>query len=342
MANKGLELDKENDVWEIRRLEANKFAIVNVNAAPGNSGDPKALEWYTKYSEFSTHYLNTTDGQFIFELYIKDYEPAHEHAYGEPVWTWNEDLTAATAKFTCECGDEQILDAAITEEVITEAAPHVAGEKKLTAKVTFNGTDYTDEKSVEIEALPCPCAAFTDMPAYGTVEHDAIDWAFTHNPQITTGTSDTTFEPEKTLTRAETVTFLWRAAGMPDPETTVNPFSDVKEGAWYYKAVLWAVENNITTGTGGGKFTPMRTCKISEIITFMYRANHEPAVGADVVNPYTDVAEGSWFYNAAMWALEKGIYAGRDATTFGGTTDCTRVEIVTFLYRNETGKGLVN
>ena len=216
----------------------------------------------------------------------------------------------------------------------------MAGEKKLTAKVTFNGTEYTDEKSVEIEALPCPCAAFTDMPEYGTVEHDAIDWAFTNG--ITTGTSATTFSPEKTLTRAETVTFLWRAAGEPEPETTENPFSDVPDGKWYTKPVLWAVEKGITAGTGGGKFTPMRTCTISEIITFMYRANGEPAIGEDVVNPYTDVPAGKWFYNPAMWALEKGIYAGRDDTTFGGSTDCTRVEIVTFLYRNETGNGLLN
>ena len=124
--------------------------------------------------------------------------PATGHAYGAPEWTWNADNTAATAKFTCaNCGDEQVVEAVITETVLTEAKPHVAGEKKLTATVNFEGTDYTDEKTVEIEALPCPCADFTDMPEYGTPEHEAIDWAFTNG--ITVGLSATEFGTAKTV-----------------------------------------------------------------------------------------------------------------------------------------------
>ncbi|MBR4700758.1 MAG: S-layer homology domain-containing protein, partial [Oscillospiraceae bacterium] len=162
----------------------------------------------------------TEEGYTEYHCSRCDYEdidnilPATGHAYGAPEWTWTADNTAATAKFTCaNCGDVQTLDAVITETVLTEAQPHVAGEKKLTAKVTFEGTDYTDEKTVEIEALPCPCADFTDMPEYGTPEHEAIDWAFENG--ITAGLSTTEFGTNKTLNRAQAATFLYAAAGKP-------------------------------------------------------------------------------------------------------------------------------
>ncbi len=260
--------------------------------------------------------------------------PATGHSYGEPVWTWNEELTEATAVFTCTaCGDEQTLTAEITEEITTEAAPHVEGEKKLTAKVTFEGVEYTDEKTAVIEALPCPCAMFKDMPEYGTDEHAAIDWAYTHDPQITKGTSKTKFSPDKTVTRAQAATFLWRAAGCPTPKTTENPFTDVVEGEYYYEAVLWAVEEGITTGTSKTKFSPAKTCSIEQIITFLYRFEHEPDV-TGLENPYTDAADGFYSTNPLIWAYHNGIYTGKTETESGRTDGCTRAQIVTFLWRD--------
>jgi hypothetical protein len=260
--------------------------------------------------------------------------PAIGHSYGKPTWKWNSTNTKATATFTCaNCGDKQVVNAKITEKVTKEAAPHVEGSKKLTATVTFEGATYTKSKTVKIAALPCPCAKFTDMPEYGTDEHAAIDWAYAHDPQITAGTSKTKFSPSETVTRGQAVTFLWRAAGCPEPTSTKNPFTDVTEGKYYYKAVLWAVEKGITAGTTKTTFSPNQTCNIEQIITFIYRFEGSPKVGK-VTNPFSDVVKGKYYYNAIMWAYSNGIYAGKSATVFGRTDPCQRVQIVTFLWRD--------
>ena len=180
----------------------------------------------------------------------------------------------------------------------------------------------------------CPCAMFKDMPEYGTDEHAAIDWAYTHDPQITNGTSKTKFSPNKTVTRAQAATFLWRAAGCPTPKTTENPFTDVVEGEYYYEAVLWAVEEGITTGTSKTKFSPAKTCSIEQIITFLYRFEGKPDV-TDLENPYTDAADGFYSTNPLIWAYHNGIYTGKEGTTEAGRLDgCTRTQVVTFLWRD--------
>ena len=183
----------------------------------------------------------------------------------------------------------------------------------------------------------CPCA-FIDMPAYGTVEHDAIDWAYSSNPQITNGTTDTTFSPNKTITRGQAVTFLWRACGCPEPKSTTNPFTDVKESSYCYKAVLWANEKNITNGTTATTFSPNKTCTRGQILTFLYRQQGSPSVGTVTV-PYTDVKAGAYYENAMKWAYKKGIDRGVSTTKFAPNADCTRVSTVVFLYRAITGKG---
>ena len=151
------------------------------------------------------------------------------------------------------------MKAKLTTKVITNATYHVAGEKKITAKATFSGKSYTATKTVKTAALPCPCAQFKDMPAVGTDEHAAIDWAFSHQPQVTAGTSKTKFSPTVTVTRAMAVTFLWRAAGCPEPKSSKNPFSDVTADKYFYKAVLWAVEKGITAGTSKTTFSRRST-----------------------------------------------------------------------------------
>ena len=267
----------------------------------------------------------------------------HEHNYGEPVWTWNEDLTAATASFTCECGDVQTLNAEITEEITIIPTEQEEGEKVVTAKVLFNEVEYTDVKTIILKKVgdhDCPCADFTDMPEYGTVEHDAIDWAFTHDPQITKGMSDTSFGPELTVTRGQAVTFLWRAAGCPEPTVTEHSFTDVKATAFYYEAMLWAVEKGITTGATTTTFSPNKTCTIEQILTFIYRYMGEPEI-VNTENPWSDVNGSGFSFKAIMWAVENGIAAPKSETEFGRKDDCTRVAIVTYLYRIMTGEGLV-
>ena len=265
--------------------------------------------------------------------------PATGHSYSGPVWTWNAELTAATAKFTCaNCGDVQTLDAVITESVITEAKPHVAGEKKLTATVTFEGTDYTDEKTVEIEALPCPCAKFDDMPAYGTPEHEAIDWAFTKG--ITVGLSATEFGTNKTLTRAQTAAFLYAAAGKPEVDSTASlRFTDVVPKNWYYTPVLWAASNNLVAGYENNTFRPNNTLTRAQILTILYAWVDKPSVD-EYTNPYTDVVADNWYYAPAVWAYYAGIEKGENRK-FAQGTPCTRAAFVLYLYRHLTGNCLL-
>ena len=128
------------------------------------------------------------------------------------------------------------------------------------------------------------------------------------------------------------VTFLWRAMGSPDPTRTDNPFVDVKPTDFYYKPVLWAVENGITSGMDATHFGPTAYCNRAQVVTFLYRTMGSPDV-ATSSNPFADVAAGSFYERAVLWAVENGITNGLSATAFGPNSVCNRAQIVTFLYR---------
>ena len=162
---------------------------------------------------------------------------------------------------------------------------------------------------------------------------DPVYWAVDEG--ITTGTSATKFSPNSGCTRAQVVTFLWRAAGKPEPKTYYNPFVDVKADQYYYKAVLWAVGKGITTGTSATTFRPDQTCTRAQIVTFLWRYNGEPEPKT-TKNPFTDVKADQYYYKAVLWAVENGITTGTSATTFRPDQTCTRAQIVTFLYRYMT------
>ena len=158
---------------------------------------------------------------------------------------------------------------------------------------------------------------------------DAVIWAVENG--ITKGTSGTMFSPDAACTRAQAVTFLWRAAGSPAPKATAMPFADVKAGSYYYDAVLWAVENGITKGTSDTTFSPDVKCTRAQIVTFLWRAQKSPAAAS--VNVFTDVAADAYYADAVNWAVAKGITSGTSAAAFSPNADCTRAQIVTFLYR---------
>ena len=168
---------------------------------------------------------------------------------------------------------------------------------------------------------------FIDVPA-GSYYEDAVVWAVEKG--ITSGTSAVTFDPNGICTRAQAVTFLWRAAGSPAPKS-MNSFADVPADAYYAKAVAWAVENGITSGTGGGKFSPDATCTRAQIVTFLYRAAGSPAVSGGSV--FSDVKAGAYYADAVTWAANKGITGGIGNGLFGSDNNCTRAQVVTFLYR---------
>ena len=169
---------------------------------------------------------------------------------------------------------------------------------------------------------------FVDV-ATGSYYEDAVDWAVENG--ITKGTDDTHFSPDGICTRAQAVTFLWRAAGSPKPETRTMPFTDVPVGSYYYDAVLWAVENGITKGTSDTTFSPNMTCSRAQIVTFLWRSEKSPAAGT--ANPFADVKSTAYYADAVLWAVKENITKGTTSTTFSPNADCTRAQIVTFLWR---------
>ena len=177
-----------------------------------------------------------------------------------------------------------------------------------------------------------PPFRFDDVKNESDYFFQPVYWAYEHDPQITKGTSDTLFSPNRGCTRAQVVTFLWRAMGEPEPEKKDNPFKDVAEGQYYYNAVLWAVEKGITTGTSATTFRPDQTCTRGQIVTFLWRAMGEPAP-KETKNPFTDVPAGQYYYGAVLWAVESGVTTGTSATRFSPNSTCTRGQIVTFLWR---------
>ena len=169
---------------------------------------------------------------------------------------------------------------------------------------------------------------FVDV-ATGSYYEDAVDWAVENG--ITKGTDDTHFSPDGICTRAQAVTFLWRTAGSPKPETRTMPFTDVPAGSYYYDAVLWAVENGITKGTSDTTFSPNSTCTRAQIVAFLWRSEKSPAAGSR--NPFADVKSSAYYADAVLWAVENDITKGTTNTTFSPNADCTRAQIVTFLWR---------
>lgn len=173
-----------------------------------------------------------------------------------------------------------------------------------------------------------PTNPFVDV-AEGTYYYDPVLWAVANG--ITSGVNATHFDPNGTCTRAHAVTFLWRAAGQPEPKTTQMPFKDVKAGSYYEKAVLWAVENKITNGTSTTTFSPDENCTRAQIVTLLWRSEGEP-YASDSNNPFTDIAS-DYYMDAVFWAVKEGITNGTTPTTFSPNDRCTRAQIVTFIYR---------
>lgn len=163
----------------------------------------------------------------------------------------------------------------------------------------------------------------------GAYYYDAVLWAV--EQKITSGTSATTFSPDASCTRAQMVTFLWRAAGSPKVENGKNPFTDVQADAYYYDAVLWAVEKSVTSGTSATTFSPDATVTRGQTVTFLYRNAGSPEVSGTM--PFTDVEADAYYAKAVQWAVQQKITTGTSETTFSPMSDCTRGQIVTFLYR---------
>ena len=204
------------------------------------------------------------------------------------------------------------------------------GEGTATITVTCGTKSAACTVTVSKPLVPeVPGTSFTDVPA-GAYYEEAVGWAVKEG--ITKGTSDSTFTPDGVCTRAQAVTFLWRAAGSPAAKAGSLPFADVKAGSYYDDAVRWAVENGVTVGTSATTFSPNATCSRAQIVTFLWRAQKSPAAGS--ANPFDDVADSAYYADAVQWAVQKDITKGTGATAFSPDANCIRAQIVTFLYRS--------
>lgn len=213
----------------------------------------------------------------------------------------------------------------------------VTGKEGKTVKLTDKGNGkYTftmPASKVTVEASFAEIneqlgTGFVDVPA-NAYYADAVAWAVENG--ITSGTSATTFSPNASCTRAQMVTFLWRAAGSPAPKAESNPFTDLDAHAYYYDAVLWAAEQGITSGTSATTFSPDATLTRGQTVTFLYRANGSPAASG---SSFADVAADAYYANAVAWAVDEEITSGTGNNAFSPDADCTRGQIVTFMFRN--------
>ncbi len=243
-----------------------------------------------------------------------------------------------------ECGEEygsigdHRYDAVVTPATCTKDGYTTHTCSGCKDSYTDTPTAKTGHKIVRGQCTICK--GYFKNPFYD-VNSDAyyykpVLWAYYYQPQITSGISDELFGPTNACTRAQVVTFLWRAAGCPEPTSKSMQFTDVKSSAYYYKAVLWAVENGITNGVGNNQFAPDQTVTRAQFVTFLWRYYDKPSP-SNLSGKFSDVGSSAYYYKAVLWAAEKGITQGTGYGNFSPDDPCQRCQVVTFLYRAITG-----
>ena len=239
--------------------------------------------------------------------------------------------TAGTGGSISPSGNVSVREGRDQTFTITPDKGYAVANVKIDGRSIGAVKSYTFEnvkRAHTIEVSFTRANEFIDVPA-GSYYYDAVLWAVENG--ITTGASASRFDPNGICTRAQAVTFLWRIAGSPAPRLRTMPFTDVPAGSYYYDAVLWAVENGITEGTSDTTFSPDATCSRAQIVTFLWRSEKSPAAGSR--NPFADVKSSAYYADAVLWAVENDITKGTTNTTFSPNADCTRAQIVTFLWR---------
>ena len=250
--------------------------------------------------------------------------------------------SGATAKAKVVCGKDILLAAPFSGATWTSSDTSLATVNKYgivktkqagSVTITAKNGSYTAKAKIQV--------LYKDVTKSSDFWYDPT-YYLTNKGVVKGYDKQTKFKPSNNCTRAQMVTFLWRLNGSPKPKTTKNPFNDVKSSAYYYKAVLWAVEKGITTGTSKTTFSPNKVCTRAQTVTFLYRMAGSPSIGS-AKNPFTkDVKKSDYFYNAVIWASKKKIVAGYDDGTFRPKNKCLRRQMVTFLYKYDkyiNGKG---
>ena len=268
---------------------------------------------------------------------------SHDHSYKETKVTAPTCTEKGYTTFTCElCGDsyngsetaalghsykDVVTAPTCTEKGYTTHTCERCGDSYKDSETAALGHNYVDSKCTRCGDLG---PTFTDIQDLVKDFQEAIIWVYKSG--ITAGITKTEFAPNKACTRGQVVTFLWRAAGEPEPETTENPFKDVNEKDYYYDAILWASENEIVFGYDDGTFRPNATVTRAQFVTFLWRYSDSPKPESEE-SPFSDVDEQNRFYEAILWASENGVVSGYDDGTFRPDNVCTRAHVATFLYR---------
>jgi len=265
----------------------------------------------------------------------------------EPTCTVNGHTEGGTCIYCGKVIEEQLVLVAPghTPETVVEAVEPTCEKTGMSAQIICSVCKEVLQESEEIPATghtyvgaKCSkCDSFRANPFIDVNKSDyyfeSVLWAVYSDPQVTQGTDRYHFSPSNYCTRGQVVTFLWRAAGSPEPMLKISPFSDVTEDNYFYKAVLWAFERGITTGISSSEFAPYRNVTRAQFVTFLWRFMGEPIV-QDSSSPFSDVRDTySPFYIAILWAAENGITTGRTAETFAPDDICTRANVVTFIFR---------
>ena len=211
--------------------------------------------------------------------------------------------------------------------------------KWIHVKVAGIGIGYIYEDYVKYDEISLPPSTIPELtiPFKDILKsdyyHDAVKWAVENTFAV--GMTEDLFDPMGDCTRADALTFLWRVKGKPESKTSVNPFIDVRETDYFYKAILWAVENNIAAGVNENIFAPYSQVNRADFISFLWRFNNSPKDGLYDYNKFEDVPVNAYYYNAVMWAYKTGVTAGLTETVFGANEPCTRGQVITFLYRSK-------
>ncbi len=304
------------------------------------SEQPTEGDWYTAVSRGKTVY------KVLPENWADSYFWAFEAVSKYVTCGLATDDETALVNTTYADLQQQIYDAFADQQAVMPDAL-AAGKDVASAYTTANSAAMADTAQKTAVALYNAIAKDAELalPAFQTADApilfkdvpedswfaEAVTWAVQHKPQITNGKSNTAFAPDDSCTREQAVTFLWRAAGCPEPTATDCPFTDVDPQAYSYKAILWAVEQGITQGMTETTFDPEGACTRAQIVTFLFRTNKGAAASAE--SPFTDIEAGSWYADAVQWAVGAGVTKGMSDTVFAPGSTCTRAQIVTFLFR---------
>ena len=296
---------------------------VQLSALNPNSDDDKNCEAYKLVTKYMTKYYPEWSERYdaVLRSYISYATPATGTKYKE-TWSGNFSWNLDGTGLTDPDGYADMSAAEILADLFGDA------ETQPSTPVIPSQPSTPVRPSQPSQPEQPSQKGFNDVKP-GDYFYDAVNWAVEKG--ITTGTSATTFSPNASCTRAQIVTFLWRASGSPEPKTASNPFTDVAANAYYCKAVLWAVENGITTGTSATTFSPDAPCTRAQGVTFLWRANGSKAASAAA--SFTDVASDAYYAPAVAWAAEQNVTSGVGNGLFSSDTICTRAQIVSMLYR---------